>query len=117
MHIVLHDRLFISVNTNNFPCPEVQEVGAIIIVSTDNRFNIKSKKNKQIEKVSHEFSGDKRHKDIVTCLLFQNRLIFELQRSVFHKHRDSSFDVPFLSSLVDQSTSILRQLLDSKGPR
>nr|XP_022328137.1 integrator complex subunit 5-like [Crassostrea virginica] len=46
-----------------------------------------------------------------------NRLIFELQRSVFHKHRDSSYDVPFLSSLVDQSTQILRQLLESKGPR
>lgn len=57
-------------NTNNCPCPEVQEVGAIIIVSTNNRFNIKSKKNKQIEKVSHEFSLDKRIKDIMTCMVF-----------------------------------------------
>lgn len=64
-------------NTNNSPCPEVQEVGAIIL----------------------------------------NRLIFELQRSVFHKRRNASIDVPFLSSLVDQSTNILRLLLDSKGAR
>jgi hypothetical protein len=52
----------------------------------------------------------------VLCL-FQNRLIFELQRSVFHKRRNATIDVPFLSSLVDQSTSILKLLLDSKGPR
>lgn len=48
-------------NTNNCPCPEVQEVGAIIIVSTNNKSDIKLKKIGQLEKVSHEFSGDKRH--------------------------------------------------------
>ncbi|OWF44790.1 integrator complex subunit 5-like [Mizuhopecten yessoensis] len=52
-----------------------------------------------------------------TCAVLLNRLVTELQRAVFHRHRDGKSDVPLLASLTPQAILITEMLLNSQGQK
>ncbi|XP_060065728.1 integrator complex subunit 5-like isoform X2 [Ylistrum balloti] len=52
-----------------------------------------------------------------TCAVLLNRLVTELQRAVFHRHREGKSDVPLLASLTPEAIHITEMLLNSKGQK